>query len=158
MLRQGVIGLGTYRTTEVARIIGIHPNTVRLYEKMSLIPKPEREANGYRIFTDEDIRRLKMIRCLRRAQYSLEATLRMLGQLSHNPDADLRAALNTPRQSEVIVSVCDRLIVSLTRAEYNARDIMGMLREIKRTEKSPPLYHQSLDWWYSFAITTEEVL
>lgn len=135
MLRQRVIGLGTYRTTEAARIIGIHPNTVRLYEKLSLIPKPEREANGYRIFTDEDIRRLKMIRCLRRAQYSLEAILRMLGQLSHNPDADLRAALNTPRQSEVIVSVCDRLIVSLTRAEYNARDIMGMLREMKRTEK-----------------------
>ena len=41
----------TYRTTEVATAIGIHPNTVRLYEKLGLIPKPERQSNGYRIFT-----------------------------------------------------------------------------------------------------------
>lgn len=32
----------TYKTAEVAAIIGIHPNTVRLYEKLKLIPKPER--------------------------------------------------------------------------------------------------------------------
>lgn len=31
----------TYKTTEVATMIGIHPNTVRLYEKLELIPKPE---------------------------------------------------------------------------------------------------------------------
>jgi len=30
----------TYRTTELARSIGIHPNTVRLYEGLGLIPKP----------------------------------------------------------------------------------------------------------------------
>ena len=42
----------TYKTSDVARIIGIHPNTVRLYEKFELIPKPERRQNGYRVFTD----------------------------------------------------------------------------------------------------------
>ncbi len=41
-----------YRTSEVANCVKIHPNTVRLYEKLGLIPKPEREPNGYRIFTD----------------------------------------------------------------------------------------------------------
>ena len=40
----------TYKTAEVAAIIGIHPNTVRLYEKLGLIPKPERLPNGYRGF------------------------------------------------------------------------------------------------------------
>lgn len=39
----------TYKTTEVATMIGIHPNTVRLYEKLELIPKPERLPNGYRL-------------------------------------------------------------------------------------------------------------
>lgn len=248
----GVIKLNTYRTAEVAAAIGIHPNTVRLYEKLGLIPKPEREANGYRIFTefhikqlllartafqievlqgglrkkivsmvklsanknfdealsltqeyldgikterhnaeeaiqivrdilsgetdehrfhmkrkevseylnistdtlrnwemnglltvkrkengyriytDEDIKRLKIIRSLRCANYSLESILRMLRQLSKNPDTDIKAALNTPPQSENIVSVCDRLIVSLTAAEYNAKKIMGMLREMEK--------------------------
>ena len=44
--------MATYKTAEVAAMIGVHPNTVRLYEKMKLIPKPERLSNGYRVFTD----------------------------------------------------------------------------------------------------------
>ena len=34
--------MNTYKTIDIARIIGIHVNTVRLYEKCGLIPKPER--------------------------------------------------------------------------------------------------------------------
>ena len=41
-----------YRTSEVAEMMGIHPNTVRLYEEWGLITKPVREENGYRVFTD----------------------------------------------------------------------------------------------------------
>ena len=44
--------MNTYKTIDIARIIGIHVNTVRLYEKCGLIPKPERLGNGYRVFTD----------------------------------------------------------------------------------------------------------
>lgn len=42
----------TFRTSEIAALIGVHPNTVRLYEELELIPKPERLLNGYRVFTD----------------------------------------------------------------------------------------------------------
>ena len=28
--------MNTYKTTEIANIIGIHPNTVRLYEKLDM--------------------------------------------------------------------------------------------------------------------------
>lgn len=51
-----------YKTSEVAQIIGIHPNTVRLYEKLELIPKPERLSNGYRIFTDFHIEQCRLVR------------------------------------------------------------------------------------------------
>ena len=51
----------TYKTTEVATIIGIHPNTVRLYEKLELIPKAERLKNGYRVFTDFHIEQCRLI-------------------------------------------------------------------------------------------------
>ena len=52
----------SYKTAEVAAIIGVHPNTVRLYEKLELIPKPERLSNGYRVFTDFHIKQCKLIR------------------------------------------------------------------------------------------------
>jgi DNA-binding transcriptional MerR regulator len=54
--------LKTYKTTEVANIIGIHPNTVRLYEELGLIPAAERKQNGYRTFTDFHIEQLQLAR------------------------------------------------------------------------------------------------
>ena len=54
--------MNTYTTTEVARIIGIHPNTVRMYEEWGLIPLAERKANGYRVFTDYHIEQLRLTR------------------------------------------------------------------------------------------------
>ncbi len=52
----------TYTTADVAKIIGIHPNTVRLYEQWGLIPLAERKANGYRVFTDQHIEQLRLAR------------------------------------------------------------------------------------------------
>ena len=54
--------MNTYKTSEIAHSIGIHPNTVRLYEELELIPKPERKENGYRIFTDFHMEQIKFVR------------------------------------------------------------------------------------------------
>lgn len=52
----------SYTTSEVAKIIDIHPNTVRLYEELKLISKPRRQENGYRIFTELHIEQFKVAR------------------------------------------------------------------------------------------------
>ena len=93
---------------------------------MDCLPSREKN-NGYRLYTDEDIKRLKIIRSLRCANYSL----RLLQQLSKNPNTDVRAALNKPKRSEAIISVCDRLIASLSAAERNAYEVLGMLQDMK---------------------------
>lgn len=54
--------LAKYETSDVAAIIGIHPNTVRLYERLELIPKPERLPNGYRVFTNFYIEQCRLVR------------------------------------------------------------------------------------------------
>ena len=54
--------MNTYMTSDVAKIIGIHPNTVRMYEEWGLIPLAERKPNGYRVFTDYHIEQLKLAR------------------------------------------------------------------------------------------------
>lgn len=51
-----------YKTAEVAKIVGVHPNTVRLYEKLQLIPRVNRLPNGYRVFTDYHIEQFKLAR------------------------------------------------------------------------------------------------
>ena len=52
----------TYKTSQVAALIGIHPNTVRLYEEVELIPRPERLGNGYRVFTEFHIEQFRLAR------------------------------------------------------------------------------------------------
>lgn len=122
----------TERSTrkEVSEALGISADALRNWERNGLLTL-RRKSNGYRVYTDEDIRRLKIIRSLRCANYSLEAILRLLQQVSQNSDTDVRAALNTPKQNDDIISVCDRLIVSLCAAEKNAYKVLDMLHDIK---------------------------
>lgn len=115
---------------ETAEHLEVTTDVLRNWEMNGLLSVKRRE-NGYRIYSADDINRLKMIRALRCANYSLEAILRMLRQLSEDPNADIRRALNSPERGEEIVSVCDRLLISLGAAEKNAQSILAMLQEMK---------------------------
>ena len=116
---------------EVSDFLDISMDTLRNWEMNGLLTI-KRKQNGYRVYSEQDIKRLKIIRSLRCANYSLEAILRMLQQLSKNPNTDIKLALNTPRQDEDIISVCDKLIISLSSAEKNAIKMLDMLQEMKK--------------------------
>lgn len=119
-----------FKRKEVSEYLDISMDTLRNWEMNGLLTV-RRKQNGYRVYTDKDIRRLKIIRALRCANYSLEAILGLLSQLDQNPDVDIKTALNTPREEDGIIAVCDRLIVSLSAAEDNARQMILMLERMK---------------------------
>ena len=50
------------RTAEVARAVGEHPNTVRLYEEWGFLPPIPRGPNGYRLFTTEHVDQMRLAR------------------------------------------------------------------------------------------------
>lgn len=52
----------TYSTSEIAKISGVHSNTIRFYEEMELMPTVLRKENGYRIFTEQHVQQVKLIR------------------------------------------------------------------------------------------------
>lgn len=119
---------------ETADYLSISIDALRNWEMNGLLTVKRRQ-NGYRVYTDEDIRKLKIIRSLRCANYSLSAILRMLSAISDNPSTDIRASIDTPHEDEDIISVCDRLITSLKNAEENARDMMKKLQKMKKRYK-----------------------
>jgi DNA-binding transcriptional MerR regulator len=49
-------------TSQLARAAGIHPNTVRLYERWGLISPARRGANGYRQFQPVQVEQLHLVR------------------------------------------------------------------------------------------------
>lgn len=52
------------RINEVSKLTDMTESNIRLYEKSNLI-KPKREANNYRSYSEEDVKRLKQIVLLR---------------------------------------------------------------------------------------------
>ena len=58
----------TYSTSEIAGIIGIHPNTVMLYEKWGYIAPVERKENGYRVYTETHLEQIKLVRMSLRSE------------------------------------------------------------------------------------------
>src|ERR1039457_3779648 len=51
---------GAYMISAVAEMYEIHPQTLRLYEREGLL-KPSRTEGNTRLYTDEDLERLKFI-------------------------------------------------------------------------------------------------
>src|SRR6516225_6891 len=56
---------GAYMISSVAEMYGIHPQTLRLYEREGLL-KPSRTEGNTRLYTDEDLERLEIILSLAR--------------------------------------------------------------------------------------------
>ena len=59
-----------YRTSDLARALGVHVNTVRLYETWGLIPPVERAPNGYRRFTQAHMDCMRLARCVYGSGYA----------------------------------------------------------------------------------------
>lgn len=57
------------KTSDIAKAAGIHPNTVRLYEKWGLLPKIDRSPSGYRLFTGAHLTQVKLIRLTMRCTF-----------------------------------------------------------------------------------------
>jgi DNA-binding transcriptional MerR regulator len=51
-----------YLTSEIAQSVGVHPNTVRLYEEWGYLPPVPRTPSGYRKFSEVHLDQMKLIR------------------------------------------------------------------------------------------------
>ena len=59
------------RIGQLARSVGVDTQTIRFYEREGLLPPPERQDNGYRIYTERHVERLAFIRRCRILELSL---------------------------------------------------------------------------------------
>ena len=124
---------------EVSALLDISIDTLRNWEMNGLI-KIKRKETGYRIYNDEDIRKLKIIRTLRCANYSLSSILRMLNELSVDPDIDIKEVIGMRENDEDIITACDKLLKSLSTTKVNALIIKEEIAKLTIDYKNnPPL-------------------
>ena len=80
-----------YRMGEVATRTGCSPESIRHYEKLGLLPPPQRGEQGYRRYDQAALERISFIRHGRNLGLDLHSIQELL-TLSDHPDTDCSAA------------------------------------------------------------------
>jgi DNA-binding transcriptional MerR regulator len=70
------------RSGELARRAGVSPDTLRHYERQGLVPRPERSAAGYRLYSPAALDRIRLVR----GALSIGFTVRELGEILADRD------------------------------------------------------------------------
>jgi MerR family Zn(II)-responsive transcriptional regulator of zntA len=70
-----------YKIGELVAQLKINKETVRYYEKIGLLSKPERRENGYRTYTENDLQKLLFILIAKRYGFSLKEIKELLTRL-----------------------------------------------------------------------------
>jgi DNA-binding transcriptional MerR regulator len=115
---------------EVARLLGTTTDRLRNWERNGLIRVPRDPDNGYRLYGGREIGRLRVIRTLCGARYSLMSILRMLNYLDEGQGSSLRERLDTPRPDEDVLYATDRWLTTLAELHAQADEVIGHLEAV----------------------------
>lgn len=67
------------KVIEVARLLGITADTVRFYTRIKILNPTKSKANGYREYSDNDVKRLRFVLSARQLGFSVEDIQEILG-------------------------------------------------------------------------------
>ncbi len=67
-----------YRIGELAKLADVTPDTIRYYEKQQMMDHDVRTEGGFRLYSDNDLQRLRFIRYARQLGFTLEAIRELL--------------------------------------------------------------------------------
>ncbi len=78
MISKSPEGQESLRVGAVAKAAGVGVQTLHYYERLGLLPKPERTAANYRLYSPEAIRRVRFIKKAQAVGLTLEETKQIL--------------------------------------------------------------------------------
>jgi len=107
---------------ELALKTGVSAKTIRYYESIGLLPEPQRLDNNYRLYSEEDVRRVKLVAGATRLGLALDEVAEVLA-LRDRGEAPCRTLLDLLAQkAEEIHS----RIEELRRIELDLRELFAL--------------------------------
>jgi DNA-binding transcriptional MerR regulator len=71
----------TYQIGQVAEAVSLSLRTIRHYDEVGVVVPSGRSAGGFRLYTDDDIERLRVVKRMKPLDFSLEEMRDVLGLL-----------------------------------------------------------------------------
>lgn len=102
-----------FRIGEVADTVGLSLRTIRYYEEIGLVTPSGRTEGGFRLYTDVDVERLRLVKTLKPLGMPLETVSQLLTCIDGLSDAETTDRQEAVRRLEEAVRVglerCDQL-------------------------------------------------
>ncbi|OUE24138.1 MerR family transcriptional regulator [Clavibacter michiganensis] len=120
----------TMHIGEIAERTGLSHRTIRHYDEIGLLPASGRTEGGFRLYTQEDLDTLMLIRRMKPLGFSLEEMQDLLRVVEGLADADAPAAVMADRRDALAAFIAEaeqrraKLVDQLAQAD----EFLGMLR------------------------------
>ncbi|MFJ2989594.1 MerR family transcriptional regulator [Collimonas sp. NPDC087041] len=108
---------------ELAEQTGLAPSAIRYYEHSGLLPKATRGANGYRVYAETAVERLRLIQMAQNLGFSLDSLRNVFASGEDFSKEDLLAGLDR-RMSEI-----EQLMRTLRNQQQELRALRSTLSE-----------------------------
>ncbi|EGA90952.1 mercuric resistance operon regulatory protein MerR [Planococcus donghaensis MPA1U2] len=104
----------SYRISELAALCHVNKETIRYYERKELLEKPIKNNSGYRIYSEETVKRVGFIRRLQELGFSLNEIYKLLGIVDKD---DIR---------------CENMFTFVSEKEL---EVQKQIEDLKRVER-----------------------
>ena len=125
------------RIKEVEDLVGITRKNIRFYEKEGLLSPGRELENSYRDYTEDDVRRLRVIRLLRKLDMPISAISDVLeGRISLAESLHLHTLLLEEQRSNIVNAQRVCRLITESGAALSELDTDHYLAEILRGEEN----------------------
>ncbi|MCA1203333.1 Hg(II)-responsive transcriptional regulator [Priestia flexa] len=123
----------SYQITLFAEKCGVNKETIRYYEQKALLKEPSRTNAGYRIYTDDDVKRVKFIKRLQDLGFSLGEIYKLLGVVD-NDEVRCKNIFEFVSKKEIEIQ---KQIADLKRIELMLKDLKSRCPDQKSLHQCP---------------------
>lgn len=134
-----------YSIKDVTNTFGLSRSTILYYEKLGIICSKKNPNNGYRIYSHDEINRLKECVCLKNMGYSIKEVSEMLQDPNRNDQIHIEAHIEKlTRQIEFQKCYVDQLneLMELSKKTLNQIEIVDMPKYYYLHSGCETGYHQ----------------
>jgi DNA-binding transcriptional MerR regulator len=126
------------RTGQVAEAVGVNVQTLRYYERRGIIAEPERSLGGHRLYPEETVTTLRIVKVAQRLGFTLDEVAELLEAGKHHHGAGTGLLARTEAKiAEVDQKIADLNVIraSLVVAQEAGCDDLAQCAQ----EESCPL-------------------
>ncbi len=125
------------RIKDAAALLGVTADALRNWERNGLVSIPRDNSNSYRLYNEPELSRLRVIRVLRKAGYSMMAMLRTIHQLDLGIKSDLEILIGEQPIGEDVITAADRWLATLKDQKARAERIIIQIEQMIEKYAAP---------------------